>query len=455
MQQSFMKTRPVLPLVLSMSLPMVLSMMVTSLYNIVDSYYVARISEDAMTALSLVFPVQNLINAVTIGFSIGANAVISYHLGAQEEKKANAAATQSLVCNTLHGVLLTVGCIAVMPGFLQLFTTDAQVVDMGVRYSRVAFAFSVFVAASMSMEKIFQAVGRMMLTMICMMSGCVANIILDPVLIFGLGPFPEMGIEGAALATGIGQTLSLVIYVICYLQGRLPVRLCFDPRTFEARLTKRMYAVGIPAALNLALPSLLISCLNIILAAFSQVYVLVLGVYYKLQTFLYLPANGIVQGMRPIIGYNYGAGEYARVQKIYRVALARVQKIYRVALALSACIMAVGTALCWLVPAELIGLFSQNAETIAAGSAALRTISLGFVISSVSVIACGALEGLGMGVPSLVISLLRYTLFIIPAAFLLSRLCGAQGVWHAFWITEVAAAAISYALYRKKVSAHL
>lgn len=169
-----------------------------------------------------------------------------------------------------------------------------------------------------------------------------------------------------------------------------------------------------------------------------------LGVYYKLQTFLYLPANGIVQGMRPIIGYNYGAGEHARVQKIYRVALA-----------LSACIMAVGTALCWLVPAELIGLFSQNAETIAAGSAALRTISLGFVISSVSVIACGALEGLGMGVPSLVISLLRYTLFIIPAAFLLSRLCGAQGVWHAFWITEVVAAAISYALYRKKVSAHL
>ena len=233
MQQSFMKTRPVLPLVLSMSLPMVLSMMVTSLYNIVDSYYVARISEDAMTALSLVFPVQNLINAVTIGFSIGANAVISYPLGAQEEKKANAAATQSLVCNTLHGVLLTVGCIAVMPGFLQLFTTDAQVVDMGVRYSRVAFAFSVFVAASMSMEKIFQAVGRMMLTMICMMSGCVANIILDPVLIFGLGPFPEMGIEGAALATGIGQTLSLVIYVICYLQGRLPVRLCFDPRTLN------------------------------------------------------------------------------------------------------------------------------------------------------------------------------------------------------------------------------
>ena len=216
MQQTFMKTRPVLPLVLSMSLPMVLSMMVASLYNIVDSYYVAKISEDAMTALSLVFPVQNLINAVTIGFSIGANAVISYHLGAQDSRKANAAATQSVFFNALHGVLLTVGCLAIMPFFLRLFTTDEQVIDLGVRYSRIAFAFAVFVAVSMSLEKIFQAVGKMMMTMVCMMSGCIANILLDPVLIFGWGPFPEMGIEGAALATGIGQPLP----------GDLPAAVC-------------------------------------------------------------------------------------------------------------------------------------------------------------------------------------------------------------------------------------
>lgn len=198
MQQTFMKTKPVLPLVLSMSLPMVVSMMVASLYNIVDSYYVAKISEDAMTALSLVFPVQNLINAVTIGFSIGANAVISYHLGAQDSQKANAAATQSVVFNAIHGLLLTIGCIAVMPFFLRLFTTDEQVVDMGVRYSRIAFTFAVFIAISMSLEKIFQAAGKMLMTMICMMSGCVANILLDPILIFGWGPFPEMGMEGAA-----------------------------------------------------------------------------------------------------------------------------------------------------------------------------------------------------------------------------------------------------------------
>lgn len=441
MQQTFMKTRPILPLVLSMSLPMVLSMMVTSLYNIVDSYYVAKISEDAMTALSLVYPIQNLINAVTIGFSVGANAVISYHLGAQENQKANLAATQSIICNAIHGVILTIGCIVVMPFFLRLFTTDEQVIDMGIRYSKIAFAFALFIAISMSMEKIFQAVGKMMLTMICMMSGCITNIILDPILIFGWGPFPELGIEGAALATGIGQTLSLVIYIVSYFVGHFPVRLSFIDHTFDSHLTKQMYSVGVPATLNMALPSLLISCLNIILSVYSQIYVLVLGVYYKLQTFLYLPANGIVQGIRPIIGYNFGAQEHVRVQKIYRVALA-----------LSACIMAIGTVLCWIIPSQLIGLFSTNADTIAAGSTALRIISIGFVISSVPIISCGALEGLGMGSPSLIISLLRYALLIIPVAFILSRFFEAVGVWHAFWITELVTAFIAYYLYRRKTT---
>lgn len=433
-----MKDRPILPLVLSMSLPMVLSMTVASLYNIVDSYYVARISEDAMTALSLVYPIQNLINAVTIGFSIGANAVISYHLGAQNQEKANAAAAQSLLWNGLHGLVLTLVCIAVMPVFLSLFTQSAAVMDLGVRYSRVAFAFSVFVGVSMSMEKIFQAAGRMVMTMVCMLAGCVCNIVLDPVLIFGYGPFPEMGIEGAALATGIGQVLSLALYFVCNAIRPLPLRLLPSKTMWDGAIARKMYAIGIPATLNLALPSLLISCLNVILAAFSQVYVLVLGVYYKLQTFLYLPANGIVQGMRPIVGYNFGAKEYGRVAKIYRVALL-----------LSAAIMAVGTALCWAIPDQLIGLFSENAETIAAGSTALRLISIGFVISSLSVISSGALEGLGMGGPSLAISLLRYVALILPLAFVLSRFFGASGVWHAFWVTEFLTAGVSYALYRR------
>ena len=189
-----------------------------------------------------------------------------------------------------------------------------------------------------------------------------------------------------------------------------------------------------------ALPSLLISALNAILAAYGQIYVVVLGVYYKLQTFLYLPANGIVQGMRPVIGYNYGAGEQKRVRRIYQITLA-----------MSAVIMLMGTVVCLAVPRQLIGLFSSNPETIEAGGTALRIISAGFIVSAVSVTSSGALEGLGKGMPSLIISLLRYTVIIIPAAFLLSRLFGPDGVWHAFWIAEAVTAAIAILIYRRAV----
>lgn len=436
MQQTYMKTKPVLPLVLSMSIPMMLSMMVSSLYNIVDSYYVAKISEDAMTALSLVYPVQNMISAVTIGFAVGANAVISFFLGARDGHRADQACAQAMLWNGLHGIVLTVVCIAVMPGFLSMFTQRGEIIDLGVRYCNIAFSFSLAVALSMTMEKIFQATGRMMITMICMMSGCVANIILDPLMIFGIGPFPAMGIEGAALATGIGQTLGLVIYLVCYRFMSFPVKISFHGG-FDFSITRRMYSVGVPAALNIALPSLMISCLNMILSVYSQTYVLVLGVYYKLQTFLYLPANGIVQGMRPVVGYNYGAGEMHRVRSICLTALL-----------LSGCIMLAGTVLCQAVPEWLIGLFSHEPQTILAGAFALRVISMGFVISSVSVIVSGALEALGMGSPSLVISLLRYAVVIIPVSFLLSGIMGPRGVWHAFWITELIAAAVSCLLGR-------
>ena len=202
----------------------------------------------------------------------------------------------------------------------------------------------------------------------------------------------------------------------------------------------RLYAIGIPAVLNLALPSVLISALNTILATFSQTYVLILGAYYKLQTFLYLPANGIVQGMRPVIGFNYGAKEYGRVKQIFRTVLV-----------MTAAIMVVGTVLCLVIPGQLIGLFTENAATVAAGKTALRIISGGFIVSAVSVTASGALEGLGKGTPSLVISLCRYLVIIVPLAFLLSRVLGAAGVWHAFWITELFTAGIALAVYRKAV----
>ena len=441
MNETFMKQRPVLPLILSMSLPMVISMLVNSLYNIVDTYYVSQISEDAMTALSLVYPVQNFINAVAIGFGVGINAVIAYHLGAQEGGRADRAATQGLVLSLIHGGILTAVCIAIMPAFLSLFTDSQAVIDLGVRYSTVAFSFSVVIMASLSFEKLFQAVGSMKITMLSLMSGCVTNIILDPLMIFGFGPFPAMGIEGAALATGIGQTVSLAIYLAVYALLPVPVRLRRQYLRPEGRMSLRLYAIGVPAVLNLALPSFLISALNAILSAYSQVYILVLGAYYKLQTFLYLPANGIIQGMRPLIGYNFGAGEYGRVRQIYRLVLA-----------MTCGIMALGTALFLACPGWLTGLFSDSAQAIGAGETALRIISAGFVVSAVSVTSSGALEGLGKGAPSLVISLFRYALLMIPAAFLLSRLLGPVGVWHAFWVTEAVTAVIALAVYRRAVA---
>lgn len=440
MNQTYMKTKPIFPLLLSMSLPMVLSMMVTSLYNIVDSFFVAQINENAMTALSLVYPVQNLINAITIGFSIGINAVISFYLGAEKNTEANIAATLGLLFNTIHGIILTICCITIMPVFLGMFTTDGKVIDLGLQYSQIAFSFSTVIAMSMTFEKIFQATGKMFLTMFSMLSGCIANIILDPVLIRGLGPFPEMGIKGAAIATGIGQTISLFIYLLIYVIKPIHVKISSRYIRFQKRICISLYSTGIPASLNLALPSLLISTLNTILASYSQIYLIVLGAYYKLQTFLYLPANGIVQGMRPLIGYNFGAGEMKRVGKIYKIALI-----------LTAVIMAAGTVLCWTIPSQLIGLFSTNRETIIEGTAALRIISTGFIISTVSVISSGALEGCSMGGASLMISLMRYTILIIPAAILLSSITGPAGVWHAFWLTETASAIFAYCIYRKKL----
>mgnify|MGYP000011058994 FL=1 len=443
MDQTYMKKENVLKLLITMALPMVISMLVNSLYNIVDSFFVAQISEDAMTAISLVFPMQNFINSVMIGFGIGINSVISFYMGAQDKVQADKAASQGILLATIHGIVMTAGCIMLIKPFLCMFTNDSSIVELGLQYSYIAFAFSTILAWQLVFEKTFQAVGRMTASMTAMLGGCITNIVLDPMLIFGIGIFPDLGIRGAAIATGIGQTVSLLVYVIIYILRPMPVRFtrkCMKP---EKTLCLKMYSVGIPASLNMALPSLLISALNVILAAFSQTYVFVLGVYYKLQTFLYLPANGVVQGMRPLIGYNYGAGEHKRVKKIYSTATIIVLII-----------MCAGTAICLEIPDKLIGLFTTNANTISAGARALRIISAGFIVSSVSVTASGALEGLGKGLPSLVISVFRYAVIIIPVAFILSRIYEVNGVWWSFGVTELVTAFISYIIYKKATHHH-
>ncbi len=437
MDQTYMKTQKILPLVMSMAIPMVLSMLINSLYNIVDSFFIAKISEDAMTAISLVFPLHNFAGAVSIGFGVGANAVTAFFLGEGNKKNADGAASLSLLLSLVHSLFLTTGLVIATVPFLRSFTGSQTIIDYGREYGSIVFGCLFIGQVGLIYEKLFQAVGHVRIAMFSMIAGCVTNIILDPVMIFGIGFCPAMGIRGAAIATVIGQVVTLVCYLVACKKGMLGLRLSLREGWQYRNMAGRLYSIGIPAILNQALPSLLITVLNSILVAFSEVDVLILGVYYKLQTFIYLTANGIVQGIRPLVAYNYGAG-----------ILKRVREIFRTALYLAFIVMAVGTILCLLIPQDLIGMFSENEATIRAGAAALRIICSGFIVSAVSVVVCGTLEGLGFGVMSFVISLLRYAGIILPAAWILSRMFGAAGVWHGFWVSEFITAATAVILYR-------
>ena len=439
-----MKEKPVVPLLLSMGIPVIISMIVGALYNIVDSIFVAMISEDAMTAVSLVYPIQNLAHAAGVGFGVGINAMVARRLGEGKTRMANQTASQGVFLSALHGMILTILGMAVIPYFLRMFTSDEVTISYGLTYFRNVFLFSTIDTMGMAYEKVYQSVGKMKISMAAVLIGCGVNIVLDPIFIFGLGPMPELGIRGAAWATGIGQTASLLFYLILNHVKPLNVEISLREMRPSKEICGGMYSVGIAATLNMALTSLLLTALNAILAPFSQVYILVLGVYYKLQALLYQGASGVVQGMRPLIGYNYGAGEQERVKKIFRAAFMIV-----------GIIMTAGTLLGELVPDFLMGLFTQTPSTVEIGRTALRLISPGFVMSTVSVIASGAFEGLGMGLKSLKISLMRYAVIIIPIAFVLSRIIGPIGVWHAFWLAELITAVYAGASWKRTITVSL
>lgn len=255
MDQSFMKTRKILPLILSMSLPMVLSMAVNSLYNIVDSYFIAKMGEDAITALSLVFPLQNMITAIAVGWGVGVNASIAFFMGAAKKDAVNQTATQSFAISFIHGIVITIVGFLGMPAFLRMFTSDTAIIDMALIYANRILVFAPVVTVGIWYEKVFQAIGKMKISMFSMICGCVANIVLDPLLIFGIGFFPEMGIRGAAYATGIGQCITLVVYIVIFAVQQTGIRLGLSYLKPDSALIGRIYRVGIPASLNLARPS--------------------------------------------------------------------------------------------------------------------------------------------------------------------------------------------------------
>ena len=438
MEHSFMEKEEILPLVAKMSLPMVISMLVNSLYNIVDSYFVAQISEQAISALSLIFPLQNMIIAVGVGFGVGSNAVVAIHLGQKDEKGATNTAALSMLLSVFNGIVLTAILIGTMRPFLQSFTNDMTVIEAGVQYGTIVFLFTTIVSMSINIEKLFQAVGKMRYAMMCMMIGCITNIVLDPIFIFGLGFFPEMGIQGAAIATGIGQTVGFLIYIYLYYRGKLGLALRLTKDAFDLSIMKRIYAIGIPATLNISLSSVMLTLLNGILASMSQTGVLILGVYYKLQTFIYMPANGIIQGIRPLVGFNYGAKRFDRVQKIYHTSLLMIMAM-----------MGAGMMISLLFPEFLMSQFTTNQETVVEGAKAMQIISFGFIVSSVSVTVSGCLEGVGKGMESFMIAVARFVAIMIPIAYLMAKIIGVNGVWYSFAISETLTALLAYWLYRK------
>ncbi len=436
----FMKTRPVFGLLMSMSVPMIISMLIQSLYNIVDSIYVSRLGTQALTAVSLAFPLQNISTSVAIGMGVGITSAISIHLGAGSAEKANRSATIGVALAAVHCLIFVVfGLLATRP-FLMLFTRDEQTLTWACQYTYIVVCVSFGCQLQLAMEKIFQAVGSMKVTMVLLAAGCIINIILDPILIFGLLGFPALGIIGAAVATVIGQIAAFLLYIVVYHRKRktFPVKIHPQYLHFDKAIIRQIYSVGIPSTIMLVLPSVLVSILNSLLARFSDVYVAVLGVYFKLQTFIYMPASGIVQGMRPIIGYNYGAGEYDRVKKVIRYSLLS-----------AAVIMAVGTVAALGFPAQIFAMFDAEEALLDAGISALRIISLGFVISTVGVICSGTFEALGRGKDSLIVSLLRQFVITIPLSFLLSGIMGADGVWLAFPISELCASVVAWILFRR------
>ena len=421
MEQTYMKEKPILPLLLSMAAPMILSMLVNSLYNIIDSIFVAKISEDAMTALSLVFPIQNVVNSVAVGFGIGINVMIAFCLGANQREQADKAASQGMFLSIVHGIILSITGILIMPSFLKLFTHSENILSLGLRYSNIVLLFSIIIHAEITFEKYFQAMGMMVVSMLSMLCGCgcILNIILDPILIFGLGPFPRLGIEGAAIATGIGQCSTLLIYILFYIMKKPPVKIHRNLLRPEKKICDRLYGVGIAAALNMALPSLLISALNAILASISETGVIVLGIYYKLQTFLYLSVNGMIQGMRPIIGYNYGAKEYGRVKKAI-VFVSAVSVLYTLGV----------WSLVHAFPEFFIRIFNRTGDLVEAGIPAMRIYFFGFFMMAFQFAGQAIFVGLGKAKNAVFFSIFRKVIIVIPLIIILPSMfhMGTDGI---------------------------
>lgn len=433
-KENKMGTSPMLPLILSMSLPAMFSMLIQSLYNIVDSYFVAQLGQDALTAVSLAFPVQMLIIAFAIGTGVGINSLISRRLGEKRQTEANRAASHGLSLGLVTGAAFAVLGALFIRTFLESFHPSANVLPMALDYTYIVTLLSVGCFLQINLEKTLQATGNMIFPMLFQLSGAITNIVLDPIMIFGLLGFPAMGVRGAAIATVTGQFVSMIFSMIVVFAKSHDVHITLRGALFHRETVREIYRVGIPAIIMQSIGAVLNTLLNMILIGFSEAAVSVLGIYYKLQSFVFMPVFGLNQGLMPIMGFNYGARKKKRIRSALNIGMV-----------IALTIMGIGTLIFELLPGQLLSIFNANDEMYRIGIVAFRLIAICFLPAAVGIVASTLFQAIGMGTKSLIISILRQLVIILPTAYLFS-LVGLDYVWLSFPLAEFAALIVAFIL---------
>ena len=433
-----MGTMPINKLIINMSLPLITSMFVQAFYNIVDSLFVARINEDALTAVSMSFPAQNLMISAGVGVGVGITALIARYLGAHDEKGITRVVHNGIFLGILNSILFALFGIFLAKFYFEFQKASGIIETYGIQYLSICSIFAFSIIMEITFERMLIASGKTIYTMITQSTGAIINIIFDPILIFGLFGFPKMGIVGAAVATIFGQTVAMFMALYFNVAKNHEVRISIKKFAVDFKTIINIYEIGFPSIVMQSAASFMIFQLNNLLASFSTTATAVLGVYFKLQSFVILPVFGLNNSVISIVSYNYGAGKIKRLLKTVKVA-----NIYAFS------IMLAGFVLCQILPVQILKIFDASDNMLAIGVPALRIISFSFLIAPFSIVSSGTFQALGKGTFSLIISLIRQLIVILPLSYLLSRIMGMKGVWVAFPIAEIVAGILTIIYLRK------
>lgn len=426
LKENKMGVMPIKKLVITMSLPMMVSMLVQALYNVVDSIFVSQICEDALTAVSLAFPAQNLMIGVATGTGVGINALLSRNLGAKNYEKANSVASNGVfLCLFSGAIFFLFGVFGTKLFFSSQVGNESPIYTYGVDYLSVVCMLSIGLFGQVTMERLMQATGKTTLAMVTQLAGAITNIILDPVFIFGFGPVPRMEAKGAAVATVIGQFVAFAMGCILQVKFNKEIKLSFKKFRPDFRLILEIYKIGVPSILMVGIGSFMTFCLNKILLAFTSTAAAVFGVYFKLQSFVFMPVFGLNNGVIPIIAFNYGARNKERILKTVRFSCV-----------IAVSVMAVGTLLMWIMPETMLRLFDASEDMMGIGVPALKIISTSFILAGVSINLGAVFMALGKSYFSTIVSFARQIVVLLPVAFLLAKTNEVNNVWFAFPIAE-------------------